>query len=151
MSSEILKQVEQVREWIKSNPETVECRELMSLNEEQLKKLYPFASDPEYVAHSELHQQMNQCSQKYRETRTRLDQLVRTHFPVFTSETRYQRIYEGLLDDTLNYETLKDVLRQVERYRRGEITYEEGFNSGLDFITRKSNLPKDFFNRMKEK
>ena len=148
--SGILEQIDQIREFLGSDVEALECREVMTFNEKQMKALYPFASDKEYVAHHDLHEQMNQCSQTYMEARTRLDQLVCTHFAEFTSETRYRKIYQGLLDDTLNYETLKDVIRQVDRYRRGEISYEQGFNRGLDFITRKSNLPQDFFNRMKE-
>jgi len=149
--ADTMKTVIQIRDFLRTSEEAQRLRDAIRTNEEHMRRLYPYVSNKELVGYEQLHAQMNECSSKYHQARSELDTLLKEQFPQFAADPRHKTIYEGILDDTLNYEVLSNVLRQVEKFRKGEITYAQGFNQGLDFITRKSNLPSDFFNRMPEK
>jgi len=147
---DILKEVDIILAFIQNDGDAQQLRGDMIENEKQMRRLYPYVSDEKFSDQLELHAQMNECSEIYRKARESFDTLLRTKFPDFTSQDKYKTIYSNILDNTLNYEVLKNVLRQVDNWKKGHVTYAQGFNRGLDFITRKSHLPKDFFNRMDE-
>jgi hypothetical protein len=50
-----------------------------------------------------------------------------------------------VLEDAVNFELLEHVLSQVDDYKQGNISYNDGLNNGLEFIRKVSNLPDDFF------
>jgi len=59
----------------------------------------------------------------------------------------YPAIYKMFLEDEVDEETLKHVLNTFDQMEKGRISKDEGTSRGLDFVTDKFNLPKDFFDK----
>ena len=54
-------------------------------------------------------------------------------------------IINMILEDAVNFELLEHVLSQVDDYNQGNISYNDGINSGLEYIRKVNDLPDDFF------
>ena len=148
--SEILQQFDQIQEFLKIDPKASELKRLITEADTRLKVLYPYASDKDYTSCGQLHDEMNQLTTQYVRSKESLQQYLTESFADFASNLRYKTIFSRILDDSISRETLCDVLRKFESFQNGKLNYAQGFNQGLNYITKKAALPKDFFNRMPE-
>lgn len=147
----VLKSVRGLRAFLRDDAEAAGLQATVEDTNKQHDILLSVVSRPENSQNKELHQQLNQVSLRGKQARERLEQLVRQKFPEFCAQQRYATIYRGVMEGTLNDETLTSVLTAWDSFQKGQISEAQGFNRGLDYVTRKCKLPSDFFNRMPEK
>jgi hypothetical protein len=72
------------------------------------------------------------------------EDFLKEKFKVFFEKCP-KSIINMVLEDAVNFELLEHVLSQVDDYKQGNISYNDGLNNGLEFIRKVSNLPDDFF------
>lgn len=91
-----------------------------------------------------LNEKMNRLTELYNKTKKEYDDLMKKELSVVyqTWPGIYEKIIEGV-----DRETLVHVLTVFEDYQKGNIDADGAVMNGMDYMTSKYSLPKDFFNK----
>jgi predicted nuclease with TOPRIM domain len=100
------------------------------------------AESSEFSIYSE---QIDRLNQRNKELESKYQTDMKKKFKEF--HRKYENIYTMMVNGTIDEETLTHVLNMYDRVENGHIDKKAGMNQGMDFMTQKYKLPKDFFNR----
>ena len=91
-----------------------------------------------------LHDALTASTQEYNLLKKEKENFLKEKFKIFFEKCP-KSIINMVLEDAVNFELLEHVLSQVEDYKQGNISYNDGLNNGLEYIRKINNLPDDFF------
>jgi hypothetical protein len=91
-----------------------------------------------------LNDALTASTEEYNLLKKEKENFLKEKFKIFFEKCP-KSIIDMVLEDAVNFELLEHVLSQVEDYKQGNISYNDGLNNGLEYIRKINNLPDDFF------
>lgn len=92
----------------------------------------------------DLNDALSASTEEYNLIKKEKENFLKEKFKIFFEKCP-KSIINMVLEDAVNFELLEHVLSQVEDYKQGNISYNDGLNNGLEYIRKINNLPDDFF------
>ena len=91
-----------------------------------------------------LNEALNASTEEFNLLKKEKEEFLKEKFKTFIEKCP-KSIINMILEDAVNFELLEHVLSQIDEYKQGNISYNDGINSGLEYIRKVNDLPDDFF------
>ena len=92
----------------------------------------------------DLNDALTASTEEYNLIKKEKEDFLKEKFKTFIEKCP-KSIVNMILEDAVNFELLEHVLSQVDDYKQGNISYNDGLNNGLEYIRKVNDLPDDFF------
>lgn len=92
---------------------------------------------------TDLHNKLEHLNNLYNKLKSQYDELLKVHLQ--TVYEHWPEIYDKIIEG-VDRNTLEHVLTMYEQQMTGNIDKHTAVNNGIQYMTEKYNLPKDFFN-----
>jgi hypothetical protein len=145
---EILKNVKEIKKFIETDSKCKKYSEIIETTDEQYKRLNAMVQDPVNKDNIELQQEFGRVSQLNFGTKSEYEHYMKEKYKTFSE--KYPNIFDQIIDGSLRMDVLEDCLMTGSQVKRGQMTFSQGYNHGVDYLTDKDKLPSNFLNRMPE-
>jgi len=92
----------------------------------------------------DLHDKLNHLTALHKTIKAEYDELLKKEMSLLLE--RWPDIFEKVKEG-IDRDTLEHVLATFELYQSGHTSADEAVMKGMDFMSKKYNLPRDFFNK----
>jgi len=145
----ILAKKREIDEFREHDPEASDLFKDLQLQSQEIKDTFAqirgASEHPEIF--SMLNENMEELNKLNKLTKEDYEDVMSTRFSEFKG--RYPSLFEKFINNEMDDEILNHVLNTYTMVEQGHINTRQGRNMGMDFTTKKFDLPKDFFDKNK--
>jgi hypothetical protein len=140
----IKNKINEILEYQKTNELMKTLNDIIDVTDKQVKTLYSIIEKNQTLSEEDS-ENLTKFTKLNKEAEEKSNQQLKTQFSDF--EMEYPGIFNLILHKNFNSNTLNHVLDTYDDVFSGKMSFSQGYNTGVEYLTKRDNLPDNFFQK----